>query len=191
MFLSPLQIKGTKEEFKIYHRITVTIGRDDTLCATLNDPKFDAFDLIAVKPRTIEQLGMIASKLNVDIVVMREDLFQKINVTNKVHEFMRRGMQIELDYGNAISNSQHFVFTNFIRLSTTLTRMTKGNNMILTNGSRNRSTMKGPYEVANIASFLGHDYSLGKKMISTHVRDALMHAETRKTMKGTIKLKIE
>jgi RNase P/RNase MRP subunit p30 len=106
------------------------------------------------------------------------------SVINKVHEMMRRDIQIEVCYGNALTTPKEF--TNFITQMSTLMRFTKGKNIILSNGTR--YCFKSPLDVANIASFTGHTFLMGKKMISHHIRDALMHGKQRSTIKGIIKV---
>ncbi len=64
--------------------------------------------------------------------------------------------------------------------------MTKSRNLILANGSSERNYLRAPHDVQNIPALLGVDSSLGKKMITDHIRTVVLHGEQRKTVKGVL-----
>jgi RNase P/RNase MRP subunit p30 len=80
------------------------------------------------------------------------DKINAIANKNKIREGLKKNIFYELTYGDFLTKKEEFsIFLNkFINLS----RITKGKNIILSNGSNN---FINPFDVFNFGSFIGLD----------------------------------
>lgn len=153
----------------------------------LENPKFNVYDIIAIKPGKIDHLGIISQRLNIDLIQIDESYLNN-STLNKINEIIRRGIPLEVHYGNVLSTGMKNEYTSFMNFMTSVARFTKGKGIILSNGTKNVSSIRSPYDVSNITCMIGFEYSIGKNMISKNCRESIMHGEQRRTYKGTIKI---
>jgi RNase P/RNase MRP subunit p30 len=107
----------------------------------------------------------------------------------QIVQLMKREISLEICYAPAIKHEA--LFMRFMHLFMNIVRITKSRNIILCNGMHDKLLFRSPYDVANMALMIGLDYSIGKHLITTHVREALMHGEQRCTLKGIVNLVLD
>jgi len=70
----------------------------------------------------------------------------------------------------------------------TLVRITKGKNIILSSDAQKVMELRGPYDVVNLGNLFGMSPDKAKASISKLCQSVVIHAETRKTYRGMLKV---
>jgi len=70
----------------------------------------------------------------------------------------------------------------------TLVRATKGKNIILSSDAQKVMELRGPYDVVNLGNLFGMSPDKAKASISKLCQSVVIHAETRKTYRGMLKV---
>ncbi|KAL9648742.1 hypothetical protein ABK040_003678 [Willaertia magna] len=212
-FTLPLRKKENlnQEDFKIYKRITFhqelhkkisSINFEDELYHSIDILSINISEKIIGTETLITLLNTICTKSHIDLlsfILPNSFDFSVIRkIRNKFGEALRRNISFEFCYGD-LNISQ----TNWINLLTTLIKLYKGKQFILSNGSFNLSPklinnktieqkipslLKAPHDAANIVGILGLSYVFGKSLITTNPLFVLKHSEMRKSIKGVIKV---
>lgn len=184
--------------WKVYYRITIEVQDGSQLGKILDDSRIQKrFDVIALKPTHLEQIStIIGLKGGFDVVTL--DDFYYFSAKNKIKEGMRRNIHYELNYGLRTMKNQdkqqeysyEMRFKGFLRDLTALMRLTKGKNLILSNGSGLKTDLKTASDVAAIGAFCGLEpYGKSVALVSNNCKSALAHGRLRKLfIKGAIEV---
>jgi len=183
-YISHLRLEGERQSFRQLSRLTVCID-DPSQIHSLNssDPVLRSYDILAVRPTTEDLLQRCCKDCQFEIVSL--DLFQKQPFLLKppmVSLAIQRGIMFEISYSPALQdiNLRRYLIKN----ATGLVRATRGRNIIITSQALGAMDLRGPYDVANLASLFGLETSTAKESLSKNCRDVLVLAETRKSIKS-------
>ncbi|XP_021371885.1 ribonuclease P protein subunit p30-like [Mizuhopecten yessoensis] len=162
-----------------------TIISDASQTHKLAQEDIQKFDLVAVQPTSEKTFHLACMTLDIDIII--------IDVTQKLPYFIRRpsvntaierGIHFEIQYSPAVMDSSSRV--DMIHNTQSLVSVCKGKNVILSSGCEQASSIRGPYDVANLAMLFGMTQAQGKAAVCRNCRAVLFHAESRRACKSTM-----
>jgi len=182
-YLSQLRLEGERQTFRQLSRITVCIDDPSQIHSLNSDPVLRSYDILALRPSTEDLLQRCCKDCQFEIVSL--DLSQKQTFLLKppmVSLAIQRGIMFEISYSPALQdiNLRRYLIKN----ATGLVRATRGRNIIITSQALGAMDIRGPYDVANLASLFGLETAAAKESLSKNCREVLVLAETRKSIKS-------
>eukprot|EP00850_Spirogloea_muscicola_P022744 SM000309S11879 [mRNA] locus=s309:32236:35209:- [translate_table: standard] len=169
----------------------ITVSTDDTShSSALNSGNLvlASYDLVAIHPLSQKVFAQACSSLDVDLISL--DLSQRLPFRWRppmIQAALKRGVHFEISYAAALRDLQarRQLFANAQALVTA----TRGNNLVITSGAQQAFEMRGPYDVANMATLFGLSVASAKAALAQNCLSVLIHAETRKmTYKAAVQI---
>ncbi|CDQ61414.1 unnamed protein product [Oncorhynchus mykiss] len=107
--------------------------------------EYEAYDLVAVYPKTEKLFHAACMTFDVDIIC--------VAVTEKQPFSSKWGVFFEISYAPAIRDSTMRRYT--IAHSISLVEMCKGKNVTVTSGAEKSLELRGPYDIGNLGLLFG------------------------------------
>ena len=146
----------------------------------LQNPSFKQYDLFAVQPVSDKILNQVCSgSLECDILTF--DYAERLPVDLKRANLTlprSRGVCFEINYTDAFTSQAGR--TNTISSAQLLIEKTKGKNILLSSAARTAISLRGPYDVANMALLFGMKEIHGKEAVFTTASVCIKHSDGRK-----------
>ncbi|KAL3687633.1 hypothetical protein R1sor_013942 [Riccia sorocarpa] len=174
------------QPFRQFSRITLHIDNQNQANAVNSaNPVLKSYDLVAVRPANQKMFNLACSQLEVDMISL--DFTQRLPIRLKpqlVKAAVERGIYFEICYGRALLDpkARRELFIN----SKHLQEGARGRNIIVCSGARRPMEMRGPNDVANMATLFGFSQEQAKNSVSRTCKSLLLHGVSRKTYKGAI-----
>eukprot|EP00455_Lapot_gusevi_P041291 TRINITY_DN4772_c0_g2_i2.p1 TRINITY_DN4772_c0_g2~~TRINITY_DN4772_c0_g2_i2.p1 ORF type:complete len:334 (+),score=50.82 TRINITY_DN4772_c0_g2_i2:71-1072(+) len=185
---SSLRFETKHGAFRQLKRLTVVLEETAQIQSlNISNPVLKTYDLIAVKPTDEKLFHLACHQLEVDIICL--DMSQKLPFYIKrpsVNRALERGIYFEIQYGDAIRDSK--LFRHLVHNIQALTHFTRGKQILFSSESKRPLDMRSPYDVINLAVLLGLTQPQALSAVSSHCTSAVIHAETRQTMKGVFQV---
>ncbi|XP_060078556.1 ribonuclease P protein subunit p30-like [Ylistrum balloti] len=177
-------INWTRKAPRQLSRIS-TIISDASQTHKLAQENVQRFDLVAVQPTSEKTFHLACLTLDIDIIII--DVTQKLPYFIKrpsVNTAIERGIHFEINYSPAVMDTSARV--HMISNIQSLVSVCKGKNLILSSGCEQASSIRGPYDVANLSMLFGMTQAQGKAAVCRNCRAVLFHAESRRSCKSTM-----
>ncbi|XP_033757454.1 ribonuclease P protein subunit p30-like [Pecten maximus] len=177
-------INWTRKAPRQLSRISTVIN-DASQTHKLAQVDIQRFDLVAVQPTSEKTFHLACMTLDIDIIII--DVTQKLPYFIKrpsVNTAIERGVHFEIQYSPAVIDTSARV--DMIHNTQSLVSVCKGKNVIFSSGCEQASSIRGPYDVANLAMLFGMTQAQGKAAVCRNCRAVLFHAESRRACKSTM-----
>ncbi|KAL2629615.1 hypothetical protein R1flu_014301 [Riccia fluitans] len=174
------------QPFRQFSRITVVVDNlNQANVVNSVNPVLKSYDLVAVRPTNQKMFNLACSQLEVDVISL--DFTQRLPIRLKpplVKAAVERGIYFEICYGRALVDpkARRELFIN----SRHLQEGARGRNIVVCSGARRPMEMRGPNDVANMATLFGFSQESAKNSVSRFCKSLLLHGVTRKTYKAAI-----
>ncbi|KAK8641552.1 hypothetical protein V6N13_010949 [Hibiscus sabdariffa] len=166
--------------FRQYTRLTVCIDTaSQSQALNSGNPVLKTYDIVAIRPLNQNAFEHACEKSEVDIISI--DFSDKLPFRLKlpmVKAAIKRGVYFEITYSDLIVDvhQRRQVISN----AKLLLDWTRGKNIIFSSAAPSVCEVRGPNDVANLASFLGLSMERAKAAISKNCRSLLTNALRRK-----------
>lgn len=174
-------IRRFKKEYpklRILSRLTVPLDEQSQVHQLASD-RVQAYDILAVEPRTEKHFLQAVTTLEADIISLdfknRLPFYLRHPQVNKAIE---RGIVFEIVYSPAIRDTSQRRYT--ISNALDLVRVSRGRNIIISSEAVDEMDLRGPYDISNLGLLFGLKEDQSKAAVSKHVRAVLFHADARK-----------
>ncbi|OIT26076.1 PREDICTED: uncharacterized protein LOC109215732 [Nicotiana attenuata] len=177
--------------FRQYTRLTVMVD-SSAQASALNsgNPILKTYDVVAVRPLNQLALEQACQVSEVDIIAI--DFSEKLPFRLKqsmVKAAIQRGVYFEMTYSSLILDSQ--MRRQMISNAKLLVDWTRGKNLLFSSAAPSVTELRGPYDVANLASLLGLQLERAKAAVSKNCRTVLTNAFRKRCYhKETIKVEL-
>ncbi|PPS07671.1 hypothetical protein GOBAR_AA12989 [Gossypium barbadense] len=166
--------------FRQYTRLTVCIDTaSQSQALNSGNPILKTYDIVAVRPLNQNAFDHACEKAEVDIISI--DFSDKLPFRLKlpmVKAAIKRGIYFEITYSDLIVDVHQR--RQIISNAKLLLDWTQGKNVILSSAAPSVCEVRGPNDVANLASLLGLSTERAKAAISKNCRSLLTNALRRK-----------
>ncbi|TYJ33449.1 hypothetical protein E1A91_A05G104600v1 [Gossypium mustelinum] len=166
--------------FRQYTRLTVCIDTaSQSQALNSGNPILKTYDIVAVRPLNQNAFDHACEKAEVDIISI--DFSDKLPFRLKlpmVKAAIKRGIYFEITYSDLIVDVHQR--RQIISNAKLLLDWTQGKNVILSSAAPSVCEVRGPNDVANLASLLGLSMERAKAAISKNCRSLLTNALRRK-----------
>lgn len=173
------------KRLKVYSRLTLGLADTSQVHNILKMPVVEKYDVLCIFPKTDDMFNTIIKKLEVDMITI--DITQRaswISRKNLVQMAIEKGITFEITYSPALMDSsiRRDCFTN----GRDLHRASKGKGLILSSKASKPIEIRSPFDVANMGLLFGMTPEQGGRAVSGNTLNLLLHAESRKTIKGVM-----
>ncbi|KAI5079925.1 hypothetical protein GOP47_0005404 [Adiantum capillus-veneris] len=150
------------------------------------NPVLRSYDMVAIQPTSQKVFDQACTHLEVDLITL--DFLHRLPIRLKpssVQAALERGVFFEVSYSGAFQDvrARRELFAN----AQTLQGLTRGKNIILTSGAGNSMDLRGPNDVANMATLFGLSREAAKHSVSKNCEDAIVRGlERKRTYKSTV-----
>ncbi|KAK2980281.1 hypothetical protein RJ640_024985 [Escallonia rubra] len=166
--------------FRQYTRLTVCVdGPAQASALNSGNPILKSYDIVAVRPLNQSAFEQACQASEVDLIAI--DFSEKLPFRLKqpmVKAAIGRGVYFEISYSSLIMDAQ--VRRQMITNAKLLVDWTCGKNLILSSAAPSVTEVRGPYDVANLASLLGLSMERAKAAISKNCRSLIADALRKK-----------
>ncbi|OMO67624.1 hypothetical protein CCACVL1_20418 [Corchorus capsularis] len=166
--------------FRQYTRLTVCVDNaSQSQALNSGNPVLKTYDIVAVRPFNQITFDHACEKAEVDIISI--DFSDRVPFRLKlpmVKAAIKRGVYFEIAYSGLIVDVQ--LRRQMISNAKLLVDWTRGKNVIFTSAAPSVCEVRGPNDVANLASLLGLSVERAKAAISKNCRSLLAAALRRK-----------
>ncbi|OMO91387.1 hypothetical protein COLO4_18417 [Corchorus olitorius] len=166
--------------FRQYTRLTVCVDNaSQSQALNSGNPVLKTYDIVAVRPLNQITFDHACEKAEVDIISI--DFSDRVPFRLKlpmVKAAIKRGVYFEIAYSGLIVDVQ--LRRQMISNAKLLVDWTRGKNVIFTSAAPSVCEVRGPNDVANLASLLGLSVERAKVAISKNCRSLLATALRRK-----------
>ncbi|KAK2996334.1 hypothetical protein RJ639_025657, partial [Escallonia herrerae] len=166
--------------FRQYTRLTVCVdGPAQASALNSGNPILKSYDIVAVRPLNQSAFEQACQASEVDLIAI--DFSEKLPFRLKqpmVKAAIGRGVYFEISYFSLIMDAQ--VRRQMITNAKLLVDWTCGKNLILSSAAPSVTEVRGPYDVANLASLLGLSMERAKAAISKNCRSLIADALRKK-----------
>ncbi|XVE59174.1 hypothetical protein DITRI_Ditri05aG0024500 [Diplodiscus trichospermus] len=166
--------------FRQYTRLTVCIDNaSQSQALNSGNPVLKTYDVVAVRPLNQNAFDHACEKAEVDIISI--DFSDKVPFRLKlpmVKAAIKRGVYFEITYSDLIVDVH--LRRQMISNAKLLVDWTRGKNLIFSSAAPSVCEVRGPNDVANIATLLGLSIERAKAAISKNCRSLLASALRRK-----------
>ncbi|MFQ6638817.1 hypothetical protein Gotur_015198 [Gossypium turneri] len=166
--------------FRQYTRLTVCIDTaSQSQALNSGNPILKTYDIVAVRPLNQNAFDQACEKAEVDIISI--DFSDKLPFRLKlpmVKAAIKRGIYFEITYSDLIVDVHQR--RQIISNAKLLLDWTRGKNVMLSSAAPSVCEVRGPNDVANLASLLGLSTERAKAAISKNCRSLLTNALRRK-----------
>ncbi|KAG8494983.1 hypothetical protein CXB51_012735 [Gossypium anomalum] len=171
--------------FRQYTRLTVCIDTaSQSQALNSGNPILKTYDIVAVRPLNQNAFDHACEKAEMDIISI--DFSDKLPFRLKlpmVKAAITRGIYFEITYSDLIVDvhqRRQIISNAKVRNPELLLDWTRGKNVILSSAAPSVCEVRGPNDVANLASLLGLSMERAKAAISKNCRSLLTNALRRK-----------
>nr|XP_016439404.1 PREDICTED: uncharacterized protein LOC107765292 [Nicotiana tabacum] len=166
--------------FRQYTRLTVMVD-SSAQASALNsgNPILKSYDVVAVRPLNQLAFEQACQVSEVDIIAI--DFSEKLPFRLKqsmVKAAIQRGVYFEITYSSLILDSQ--MRRQMISNAKLLVDWTRGKNLLFSSAAPSVTELRGPHDVANLASLLGLQLERAKAALSKNCRTVLTNALRKK-----------
>uniref|UniRef100_A0AC35TTN5 Ribonuclease P protein subunit p30 n=1 Tax=Rhabditophanes sp. KR3021 TaxID=114890 RepID=A0AC35TTN5_9BILA len=185
--LTNLDRQGIK--FRQYSRLTCDLTESTSVFRLQNNPKVAKFDIVAVRPQSLDILTTIGKKGTcVDIITCdhSEGKAQWLGKSKALQAVAYDGgLTFEIIYSSALRNreARQNLITNSRLLFNVFNR---GKNVILSSGAEEISELRGPYDTINITCLFGVEARFARKFVTDNTKLILQRSASRATIKCSI-----
>ncbi|XP_022755700.1 uncharacterized protein LOC111303589 [Durio zibethinus] len=166
--------------FRQYTRLTVCIDTaSQSQALNSGNPVLKTYDVVAVRPLNQNAFDQACEKAEVDIIAI--DFSDKLPFRLKLHMVktaIKRGVYFEITYSDLIVDVH--LRRQMISNAKLLVDWTRGKNLIFSSAAPSVCEVRGPNDVANLATLLGLSIERAKAAISKNCRSLLASALRRK-----------
>ncbi|KAL9675462.1 hypothetical protein QQ045_003664 [Rhodiola kirilowii] len=162
--------------FRQYTRLTVCVdSAPQAMVLNSTNPVLKSYNIVAAKPLNQNAFDQACQFSEVDIITI--DFTEKLPFRLKqpiVKAAMQRGVYFEIIYSGLVRDVQ----TRFQVISNAkmLVDWTSGKNIICTSATSSANELRGPYDIANLASLLGMSMERAKAAVSKNCRNLISKA---------------
>ncbi|XP_013393013.1 ribonuclease P protein subunit p30 [Lingula anatina] len=170
-------------------RFTTVITDAAQMHGLTKQKELKGYDITAVQPTTEKLFHNCCTSDDVDIITF--DMTEKIPFKIKrpsINKALEMGIHFELTYSPAIRDPT--LRKHSIRNAIKILTVCKGKNVVLSSGCERAVELRGPSDVANLGILFGLNEAQAKEAVSSRCRAVLLHAEARKTIRGTAVMKV-
>ncbi|PHT45192.1 hypothetical protein CQW23_14350 [Capsicum baccatum] len=168
------------EPFRQYTRLTVFVDNASQVSAlNSGNPILKSYDIVAVRPLNQLAFEQACQVSEVDIITI--DLSEKLPFRLKqsmVKAAIQRGVYFEITYSSLILDAQ--MRRETISNAKLLVDWTRGKNLLICSAAPSVTELRGPYDVANLASLLGLQLECAKAALSKNCRTVITNALRKK-----------
>ncbi|KAG7671205.1 hypothetical protein Ndes2526B_g02328 [Nannochloris sp. 'desiccata'] len=145
----------------------------------------NSYDILAVQPLSERAFAFACNSLDIDIISL--DLSKRLSYKFKpdlIKAALQRGVYFEILYAPLLREpgSRRQMFAN----AQSLARETRGRGIIISSGARTAIELRGPYDVVNLATFLGLSEAQAHAGVGKNAAAVVEHAKSRKAFRGTL-----
>jgi ribonuclease P/MRP protein subunit RPP1 len=154
-----------------------------------NSAVLNSYDILAVQPQSDRAFAFACNSLDIDIISL--DLSKRLSYRFRpdlIKTALQRGVYFEILYAPLLREpgSRRQMFAN----SQSLARETRGRGIILSSGARTAIELRGPYDVVNLATFLGMSEAQAHAAVGQNAAAVVEHAKKRKAFRGTLIIRV-
>ena len=146
------------------------------------------FDILAVQPTSEQTLQYACAQMEIDIISLdfaaRLPFYLKFNMIGSA---VSRHVALEISYTAAVEDStnRRYLFSN----ASNLVRASRGRGLLISSGAKAWSSVRGPQDVANLATFWGLPTNRAVEALGESARRLVTKAYTRKSVyKGVMQI---
>ncbi|XP_057507483.1 protein GAMETOPHYTE DEFECTIVE 1-like [Actinidia eriantha] len=166
--------------FRQYTRLTVAVDSSSQASAlNSGNPILKTYDVVAVQPLNQNAFERACQDSEVDLIAI--DFSDKLPFRLKqpmVKAAIERGVYFEITYSGLIMNAQ--VRRQMISNAKLLVDWTRGKNLVFSSAAPSVTELRGPNDVANLASLLGFPMERAKAALSKNCRSLIANALRKK-----------
>ncbi|KAK4717837.1 hypothetical protein R3W88_016175 [Solanum pinnatisectum] len=166
--------------FRQYTRLTVVVDSSSQASAlNSGNPILKSYDIVAVRPLNQQAFEQACQVSEVDIIAI--DFLDKLPFRLKqsmVKAAIQRGVYFEITYSSLILDAQ--MRRQTISNAKLLVDWTRGKNLLFSSAAPSVTELRGPYDVANLASLLGLQLERAKAALSKNCRTVITNALRKK-----------
>ncbi len=149
----------------------------------------NSYDILAVQPQSERAFAFACNSLYIDIISL--DLSKRLSYRFRpdlIKAALQRGVFFEILYAPLLRElgSRRQMFAN----AQSLSRETRGRGIILSSGARTAIELRGPYDVVNLATFLGLSEAQAHAAVGKNPAAVVEHAKKRKAFRGTLVIRV-
>ncbi|KAH7426229.1 hypothetical protein KP509_11G091300 [Ceratopteris richardii] len=176
-----LGVPPARRSFRQYNRLTITIETAiQTNAVNAANPVIRSYDIIAVRPTSQKAFDQACAHLEVDLICL--DFLHRMPLrlsASSVQAAVQRGVFFEISFSGVLQDvkARRELFAN----TQILKGLTKGQNIIFTSGARRPMELRGPNDVANLATLLGLSREAAKLSITRNCEVVIVNCLSRKT----------
>ncbi|WMV32373.1 hypothetical protein MTR67_025758 [Solanum verrucosum] len=166
--------------FRQYTRLTVVVDSSSQASAlNFGNPILKSYDIVAVRPLNQQAFEQACQVSEVDIIAI--DFSDKLPFRLKqsmVKAAIQRGVYFEITYSSLILDAQ--MRRQTISNAKLLVDWTRGKNLLFSSAAPSVTELRGPCDVANLASLLGLQLERAKAALSKNCRAVITNALRKK-----------
>lgn len=169
----------TSTPFRQYTRLTVVVDTPAQGSAlNSGNPVLKTYDIVAVRPLKQDSFDQACKNYEVDIIAIdfSENRFRLKQPSIKAA--IERGVYFEITYSDLVLDAQ--LRRQMISNAKVLVDWTRGKNLIFTSAAPSVTELRGPYDVANLASLFGMSMERAKASVSRTCRSLLENSLRKK-----------
>jgi ribonuclease P/MRP protein subunit RPP1 len=149
----------------------------------------NSYDILAVQPQSERAFAFACNSLDVDIISL--DLSKRLSYRFRpdlIKSALQRGVHFEILYAPLLREpgSRRQMFAN----AQSLARETRGRGIIISSGARTAIELRGPYDIVNLATFLGLSEAQAYAGVGKNATTVIEHAKKRKAFRGTLNIRV-
>nr|KAJ0207434.1 hypothetical protein LSAT_V11C500289860 [Lactuca sativa] len=169
----------TSTPFRQYTRLTVVVDTPAQGSAlNSGNPVLKTYDIVAVRPLKQDAFDQACKNYEVDIISIdfSENRFRLKQPLIKAA--IERGVYFEITYSGLVLDAQ--LRRQMISNAKVLVDWTRGKNLIFSSAAPSVTELRGPHDVANLASLLGLSMERAKASVSRTCRSLLENSLRKK-----------
>ncbi|MCO5596446.1 hypothetical protein L7F22_050509 [Adiantum nelumboides] len=175
-----LGVPPANRAFRQYDRLTVTVDTAIQASAlNAGNHVLRSYDLVAIHPTIQKVFDQACTHLEVDLITL--DFLHRLPIRLKpssIQAALAQGVFFEVSFSGAFQDvrARRELFAN----AQILQGLTRGKNIIATSGAENMMDLRGPNDIANMATFFDLSREAAKHSVSKNCEDAIVRVLARK-----------
>lgn len=168
------------QPFRQFSRITVVVDDSVQVSAlSSGNAVLRSYDVVAVRPTNQRAFEQACKHSEVDLISL--DMFKRVPFRMKapiVKAALQRGLFFEISYGRSLFDvrARKELFANAQVLQTA----TRGHGIVISSGASHSMELRGPNDVANMATLFGLSAEVAKVAVSKNCESVILHGVARK-----------
>ncbi|GAB7363836.1 hypothetical protein MBLNU230_g4401t1 [Neophaeotheca triangularis] len=185
---NPLPVKDLPPKLEVLRRLTIVLA-EPLQNARLNSLAKE-YDLLALRPTDERTLQLACSSLDCDIIsldfTLRFPFFFKFKMLS---EALKSGKRFEICYAAGVLGDAQ-ARRNLISNATQIIRATRGGRgLLLSSGATGAVSLRGPWDVVNLAAVWGLGQERGYEAVSKEARSIVVTSALKRTSyRGVIRV---